>query len=83
MPVRGYHADTNEKKKDRFWRGLSTKLRECLNAIRADSYNELVNLAISQEDCIMAHRVEKKRKVPMTGSSKQPQRVRIVSNNQS
>jgi predicted PolB exonuclease-like 3'-5' exonuclease len=43
----GYHADTDEKKRDRFRRGLSTKLRERLNTVRANSYNELVNLAIS------------------------------------
>jgi hypothetical protein len=43
----GYHADTNEKKRDRFSRGLNTKLRDRLNTVRANSYNELVNLAIS------------------------------------
>jgi hypothetical protein len=43
----GYHEDTNEKKRDKFWSGLSTKLRECLNIVWANSYNELVNLAIS------------------------------------
>jgi hypothetical protein len=43
----GYHADSNEKKRDRFRRGLNTKLRERLNTVRADSFNELVNLAIS------------------------------------
>jgi hypothetical protein len=46
----GYHADSDEKKRDGFMRGLNTKLRECLNTVRANSYNELVNLAISQED---------------------------------
>jgi hypothetical protein len=50
----GYHADTDEKKRDRFSRGLSTKLRDRLNAVRANSYNELVNMVISQEDCITA-----------------------------
>jgi hypothetical protein len=65
----GYHAYTDEKRRDRFKRGLSTKLREHLNMVRANNYNELVNLAISQEDCIMAHRVEKKRKTPMAGPS--------------
>ena len=79
----GYHADSDETKRDRFQRGLNTKLREHLNTICADSYNELVNLAISQEDCILAHGAEKKRKAPMTGSSAPPQRFRIVSNNQS
>jgi hypothetical protein len=43
----GYHADSDEKKKDRFRKGLNTKLRERLNTVRADSFNELVNLAIS------------------------------------
>jgi hypothetical protein len=57
-----YHANSDEKKRNRFRKGLSTKLRECLNIVRADSFNELVNLAISQEDCIVAHRAEKKRK---------------------
>jgi hypothetical protein len=58
----GYHADSDEKKRDRFRRGLNTKLRERLNTVRADSFNELVNLAISQEDCIVAHRAEKEEK---------------------
>jgi hypothetical protein len=79
----GYHADSDEKKRDRFRRGLNTKLREHLNNVRADSFNELVNLAISQEDCIVAHRTEKKRKAPMSGPSALPQRFRIVSNSQS
>jgi hypothetical protein len=79
----GYHANSNEKKRDRFQRGLGTKLHECLNTVRANSYNELVNLTISQEGCILAHRAEKKRKAPMAGSSPQPKRFRIVSSNQS
>jgi hypothetical protein len=78
----GYHADSDEKR-DRFRRGLNTKLRERLNTVRADSFNELVNLAISQEDCIVAHRAEKKRKAPMAAPSAQTQRFRIVSHNQS
>jgi hypothetical protein len=40
-----YHADNDEKKRDRFRRGLSTKLRDHLNTVRANSYNELVNMA--------------------------------------
>jgi predicted PolB exonuclease-like 3'-5' exonuclease len=70
----GYHADSDEKKRDCFRRGLSTKLRERLNTVQADNFNELVNLAISQEDCIVAHRAEKKRKAPMSGPSAPPQR---------
>jgi hypothetical protein len=78
----GYHVDTNEKKRDRFRRGLSTKLRDCLNTVRADSYNDLVNMAISQEDCITARQAENKRKTPVEGPSAQPQRFRIVSDTQ-
>jgi hypothetical protein len=78
----GYHADTDEKKRDRFRRGLSTKLRDRLNTVRANSYNELVNMAISQEDCITARQAEKKRKTPVAGPSAQPQRFRIVSDTQ-
>jgi hypothetical protein len=63
----GYHADSDEKKIYHFRRGLNTKLREHLNIVRPDSFNELVNMAISQEDCIVAHRAEKKRKAPMLG----------------
>jgi hypothetical protein len=65
----GYHVDSDEKKRDRFRRGLNTKLWERLNTVCADSFNELVNLAISQEDYIVAHRAEKKRKAPMAAPS--------------
>jgi hypothetical protein len=56
----GYHADTDARKRDRFRRGLNTKLKERLNLVRADNFNDLVNMAITQEDCISAHRAEKK-----------------------
>jgi predicted PolB exonuclease-like 3'-5' exonuclease len=68
----GYHADSDENKRDHFRRGLNTKLRERLNTVRADSFNELVNLAISQEVCIIDTLVEKKRKAPMLGPSAPP-----------
>ena len=68
----GYHADTDAKRRDHFRRGLSTKLKERLNPIKVDTYNELVNLAITQEDCIMAHRADKKRKAPAGPSSVPP-----------
>ena len=51
----GYHADTDAKKRDHFRRGLNTKLKERLNPIKVDTYNELVNLAITQEDCLWLH----------------------------
>ena len=72
--------DTDAKKRDRFCRGLNTKLKEHLNLVRVDSYNELVNMAITQEDCIMAHNAEKKRKAPVGPSSAPLQRYRLVQN---
>ena len=74
----GYHADTDAKKRDRFRRGLCTKLKDHLNPIKVDTYYELVNLAITQEDCIMAHLVEKKRKAPAVHSSAPSQRYLLV-----
>jgi hypothetical protein len=40
----------------------------------------LVNMAITQEDCISAHRAEKKRKTPTGPSTAQPPRYRLVQN---
>jgi hypothetical protein len=56
----GYHVDSDEKKRGPFRKGLNTKLRERLNTIRADNFNELVNLAISQEDCIVLTRQKRR-----------------------
>jgi hypothetical protein len=52
------------------------------DTFRANCCNELVNMAISQEDCITARQAEKKRKTPMAGPSAQPQRFRIMSDTQ-
>jgi hypothetical protein len=70
----GYHADNDAKKHDRFRCGLSTKLKERLNLIMANTFSELVNMALTQEDCITAHRTEKKQKTPTGPSSVQPPR---------
>jgi hypothetical protein len=51
-----------------------------LNLVKADNFNELVNMAITQEDCISAHRAEKKRKTPTGPSTAQPSRYRLVQN---
>jgi hypothetical protein len=76
----GYHADSDTKKQDRFRRGLSTKLKERLNLIKANTFSELVNMALTQEDCIMAHRAEKKRRISTGPVSVQPSRYRFVLN---
>ena len=76
----GHHVDTDAKKQDRFRRGLNTKLKECLNLVRPNSYNELVNMAITQDDCITAHRAEKKTKAPTGPSGAQSSKYRLVQN---
>jgi hypothetical protein len=43
----GYHANTDAKKRDHFRRGLNTKLKERLNLVKTDTFNELVNMAIT------------------------------------
>jgi hypothetical protein len=73
----GYHADTDACKRNRFRRGLNTKLRERLNLVKVDNFNEFVNMAITQEDCISAHRAEKKRKTPTGPSTVQPPQKNI------
>jgi hypothetical protein len=76
----GYHANSDAKKRDRFRRGLNTKLKERLNLVRVDTFNKLVNMAITQEDCILAHRAKKKRKIPTGPSSVQTLRYRLIQN---
>jgi hypothetical protein len=76
----GYHADSDAKKQDRFRRGLNTKLKECLNPVKANTFSELVNMALTQEDCITAHRAEKKRRIFTGPASVQPSRYRFVRN---
>ena len=47
--------------------------------VKFDTFSELVNGAIIQEDAHLAHKAEKKRKAPVAGSSSNaPQRFRLV-----
>jgi hypothetical protein len=55
-------------------------VEERLNLVSAENFNEQVNMAITQEDCISAHRAEKKRKTPTGRSNAQPPRYRLVQN---
>jgi hypothetical protein len=75
-----YHADNDAKKQDRFRRGLNTKLKERLNLVKANTFSELVNIALTQEDCITAHHAEKRRKAPTGPSSAQSLRYHFVPN---
>jgi hypothetical protein len=78
----GYHADNDTKKQDCFRCGLNTKPKERLNIVKANTFSELVNMALTQEDCITAHHAEKKQKTPTGSSSAQSPRYRVVPNAQ-
>jgi hypothetical protein len=54
-------VDTDAKKMERFRDGLKSELCERLNLLEPNSYHELVNKAISQEDVMMKVHKEKKR----------------------
>jgi hypothetical protein len=54
-------VDTDAKKMEHFCDGLKSELYERLNLLEPNSYHELVNKAISQEDAMMKVQKEKKR----------------------
>jgi hypothetical protein len=54
-------VDTDAKKMEHFRDGLRSELYERLNLLETNSYHELVNKAISQEDAMMKVQKEKKR----------------------
>jgi hypothetical protein len=56
---------------------LNTKLKEHLNLIKANTFSELVNMALSQEDCITAHRAEKKQRISTGPAGVQPSQYQI------
>jgi hypothetical protein len=59
---------------------LNTKLKKCLNLIKAGTFSELVNMALTQEDCIMAHRAEKKQRISTGPVGVQPSQNQFVQN---
>jgi hypothetical protein len=76
----GYHADNDAKKQDCFRRGLNTKLKEHLNLVKANTFSELVNMALTQEDCITARHAEKKKMISTGPAGVQPSRYQFVQN---
>jgi hypothetical protein len=55
-----HHVDIDAKKMERFLDGLRSEFYERLNLLEPNSYHELVNKAISQEDAMV--KVQKKKK---------------------
>jgi hypothetical protein len=71
-------VDTNDKKKDRFMIGLSTKLQECMALNMRGSFPEFVSNVIITDDAIRAHKEAKKRKVVAAPSGSAPPRYQTV-----
>jgi hypothetical protein len=53
-------VDTDEKKKDRFMVGLSTKLHECMALNTGGAFPEYVSNVMIADDAIRAHKETKK-----------------------
>jgi hypothetical protein len=69
----GHHIDTDAKKMERFRDGLDGKLYEGLNLLKLESFHELVNKAISQDDAMKKAHRDKKRPsgfAPGSGTNK-------------
>jgi hypothetical protein len=74
-------VDTDKKKMDRFCEGLDGELYERLNLIKIDSYPELVNLAISQEDAMKRAQQDRKRKINQASGGAQGKKFKFVKKN--
>jgi hypothetical protein len=65
-------VDTDEKKKDRFMIGLSTKLQERMALNTGGTFPKFVSNVMIADDAIRAHNETKKRKVVAAPSSSAP-----------
>jgi hypothetical protein len=70
--------DTDDKKKDHFMIGLSTKLQERMMLNTGGSFPEFVSNVIITDDAIRAHKEAKKRKVVVAPSGSAPPRYWTV-----
>jgi hypothetical protein len=71
-------VDIDDKKKDCFMIGLSTKLQERMALNTGGSFLEFVSNVIIADDAICAHKDAKKRKVVAASSGSAPPRYRTV-----
>jgi hypothetical protein len=71
-------VDTDEKKKDRFMIGLSTKLQERMALNTGGMFPEFVSNVMITDDAIRAHKETKERKVVAAPSSSAPLKYRMV-----
>jgi hypothetical protein len=71
-------VDTDDKEKDRFMIGLSTKLQEPMALNIGGSFPEFFSNVIITDDAIRVHNETKKRKVVTAPSGSSPIRYRMV-----
>jgi hypothetical protein len=71
-------VDTDEKKKDRFMIGLSTKQQECMALNTGETFPEFVSNVMIADNTIRAHKETKKRKVVAAPSSSAPLKYRTM-----
>jgi hypothetical protein len=71
-------VDTDEKKKDRFMIGLSTKLHECMALNTGGTFPEFVSNVMIVDDGIRIHKEIKKRKDVAAPSGSAPPKYRTV-----
>jgi hypothetical protein len=74
----GHHMDTDEKKKECFHDGLDGDLYERLNLLEPNSYNKLVNKAISQKDAMKKAQKDRKRQADFTSGSGSSKKFHFV-----
>jgi len=70
-------VDTDDKKKDSFFHGLSSILQEKLYTANYQTFGALMNAAIALEGSQWESRAEWKRKWVATGSSSHPHTQKI------
>ena len=76
----GIHVDSDDKKKDRFFRGLTPILQEKLYMANYQIFEALMNATIAMEGFQRASQANWKRKQVDTGSSSHPhtQKIQVV-----
>jgi hypothetical protein len=74
-------VDTDDKNKDRFMIGLSTKLQERMALNMGGSFPEFVSNVIIADEAIHTHKEAKKRKGVLAPSGSAPLRYRAVYHN--
>jgi hypothetical protein len=71
-------VDTDDKKKDHFMIGLSTKLHECMALNTRGTFPEFVSNIMITDDAIRARKETKKRKAVAAPSGSAPLKYRTV-----